>query len=348
MLKVSPEPGYVTGVYNAEDLVEIPGTRWLITSGMRGPGAPRGRLFLVDMGAKTSQEFFPVGASFAHDAERYGDAGAPDKDLIDAHGVSLRLGDDGVHTLYLVNHGGRESIEVIEVDARPDVPTATWIGAIIQDNDVWGNAVAALPDGGLVATNYCSASDPDAIQGVFRQELTGNVKEWQPGKGWSDVPGSELCSPNGIDVSPDGKWLFVCEWGPKRVVRISRGKDVPEVTKIDVPLLVDNIKWHDSGKLLTTGQVSDAKTVMVTVNGEGDHFAWTEDEQQTCDFGINILEIDPVTMEQRSVVEFYEEGGFGTATTAIHARDAVWVGSARANRVAYFPQALTVTTGAGA
>ena len=71
-----------------------------------------------------------------------------------------------MHTLYVVNHGGREAIEVFEITSEP---TVTWIGAIVQDTNVWGNAVAALPDGGVVVTNYLDLTDTEAFDKVYKR-----------------------------------------------------------------------------------------------------------------------------------------------------------------------------------
>lgn len=45
------------------------------------------------------------------------------------HGISVRPGDDGLHTLFVVRHGARESVEVF--DATGEVPSVTWIGCVL-------------------------------------------------------------------------------------------------------------------------------------------------------------------------------------------------------------------------
>src|SRR5258706_4556276 len=71
-----------------------------------------------------------------------------------AHGINLRAGPNGVHTLYVVHHGQRESVEIFELDTRGKTPTITWIGCAPSPNGVSGNSVAVLPNDGFSLTNF--------------------------------------------------------------------------------------------------------------------------------------------------------------------------------------------------
>src|SRR6202012_1289216 len=97
---------------------------------------------------------------------------------------SLLPGENDRHLLYLVNHGGREAIEVFEIDMTADRRAVAWVGAILQAPTVWGNAVAALPDGGIVATNSLDLTDSTAFDRVYAGKVTGSLMEWHPGQGW--------------------------------------------------------------------------------------------------------------------------------------------------------------------
>jgi hypothetical protein len=50
---------------------------------------------------------------------------------LSAHGLNVRAGTGGVHTLYVVRHGSRESIEVFEIDGEAKPPVVTWIGCAV-------------------------------------------------------------------------------------------------------------------------------------------------------------------------------------------------------------------------
>ncbi len=324
MSAFSGEPEFVYGPVNAEDLAWVPDSKWLITSGMDSSGNPDGHLYLVDLSSLESSVLFPDKVDFELDVDTYGDVAQPDVSGFCAHGVALREGDEGVHTLYVVNHGGRESIEAFEVDARGEEPKVTWVGAVIQEEGVWGNAVVALPDGGIAATNYLDLRDPKAFDKVYAGEITGNLKEWHQGRGWEDVPGSECSSANGLEVSADGNWYFINSWSPRKFIRLSRGKEEVERKEIPLDFLPDNVKWGPEGRLLVTGQISTPAGVFDRFNVE-----------DICNFPFEVLAIDPETLETEVLVELSHES-FGTASTALIADGDLWVGSARSDRIARF------------
>src|SRR5262249_14492608 len=121
-----------------------------------------------------------------------------------SHGINVRLGNDGLHTLYVIHHGFRETIEVFEIDARRLIPSLTWVGCIPAPAGVSLNGVAPLPDGGLAPTRTFRHGITDAPAALAGKD-TGEVHEWQPARGWTIVPGSEGPGPNGIEASRDGR-----------------------------------------------------------------------------------------------------------------------------------------------
>src|SRR5262245_27055360 len=141
---------FICGIQAPEDLVLVPGTRFLIASGM----AAGSGLHLIDTQAKTARSLFASGAAIARaDTTRFAGCPGPlDAKQAVLHGLSLRPSQTGRYTLYATNHGGRESIEVFDVDARGAAPTAVWIGCVLTPDKLPVNSVAAFSDGTLVAT----------------------------------------------------------------------------------------------------------------------------------------------------------------------------------------------------
>src|SRR5262245_58178148 len=142
---------FICGLQAAEDFVLVPGTRWLIASGMTAGSG----LHLIDTQAKTAKDLFTAQTSAAPRAnkQKFPDCPGPlDPKQSILHGLSLRPSQGGAYTLYATNHGGRESAEVFEVDARGASPTATWVGCVLTPNKVALNSVAAFSDGTLVGT----------------------------------------------------------------------------------------------------------------------------------------------------------------------------------------------------
>ena len=97
-----------------EDLIQIPQSPWAIVSSMEDDGY----LSATDSRDYSSTVVFPTATSRPrHDTATYGSCPGMAADQFRPHGINLRPGSDSVHTLYVVRHGARESVEVFEVDA---------------------------------------------------------------------------------------------------------------------------------------------------------------------------------------------------------------------------------------
>ena len=112
--------------------------------------------------------------------------GKPDEAKFSAHGLSLQTGTAGVHTLYVVHHGERESVEVFKLDARGASPRLTWVGCVVYPAGVFGNGVAALPGGAFAATSFMDPRDPKAFAKMEAGEPMGGVLIWRLKTGWRD------------------------------------------------------------------------------------------------------------------------------------------------------------------
>src|SRR5207253_2088388 len=209
---------FICGLQAAEDLVLVPGTRWLIASGMTAGSG----LHLIDTQAKTARSLFSSSVSTARtDKTRFaGCPGPPDPKQVVLHGLSLRPAQTGRYTLYATNHGGRESIEVFDVDARSATPSATWTGCVLLPEKLAANSVAAFNDGALVATVLMLPGK--TFQDVWAGRNTGVVLMWTPGsKDFRMLAGTELPGNNGIETSSDDREFYVASTGLKRIVAFS-------------------------------------------------------------------------------------------------------------------------------
>ncbi len=121
---------FVCGLEAPEDLVVLPGDEWVVAGAYSG----RGGINLIRAKDRFTVFAYPTEQVLDRfDTKTYGGAcpGPPDaatKAKFQIHGLSLVPGTNSVHRLFAVLHGGRESVEVFEVDARPATPTLTWIG----------------------------------------------------------------------------------------------------------------------------------------------------------------------------------------------------------------------------
>lgn len=313
---------FVCGPLNAEDLVRVGDSRWLVASGMdgalTGAGAAKGHLYLIDHRNKSWQVAFP-GASpaFRHDRKSFGDCPGPlNVANFSAHGIAIRQQSRGRHRLYVVGHGDREAIEVFVVDARGATPSLAWIGCVVLPDDVSANSVAILPDWGFVTTKFLDRTIPQAesMAQARQGKLNGAVFEWHPGGKVAAIPGTELSAPNGIEVSADGRTLYVAVFGTHEFVRFRRGADGLEKKAVPVAISPDNVRWTPSGKLLTVGSNYAGPTAPRST-------AWT------------VLEVDPETLSMRPAAQGASSRGMQALSVGLAVDGEIWVGTFAGDRV---------------
>ena len=197
------------------------------------------------------------------DRATYGDCPSPpDLAKFSAHGLNLRSADNGADTLYMVNHGGRKFDR--DFCARPQRSRAECRVGRLRGNA--GTYLAEL--GGAAAgwrhsgDRHVRPQDPKAADKLAAGEDTGAVYEWHPHTGFTLVPDSKMSGDNGIEVSRDGKWIYVAAWGNKAVVRLSRGSgSTAKREMLPVGFLADNLRWAPDGQLIVAGQNVSAKDV---------------------------------------------------------------------------------------
>ena len=299
-----------------EDLAVVPGSEWVISAGMAANGAIR----LINLKDKTTSVLFPtVSPRERLDKKTYGSCPGPidpaEKERFRAHGLYLRSGRNQVHTLFVVHHGNRESIEVFEFDARAKPPALTWTGCAVAPDPIGLNSVVGLADGGFITTNFQSRGTDAAARGrMMAGESNGELWEWHSDSGWKKVPGSEAAGPNGIEISNDGKWLYIGGWGSQSVIKLSRGQTPAKRESVNVGFRVDNVRWGPDGSLLAAGQGGVAPS-------------------QTS----NVARVDPNTLKFEELVRYPNNDVFASGTVAIQIGREIWVGSVRGDRIAIFP-----------
>ncbi|HWL62953.1 MAG TPA: SMP-30/gluconolactonase/LRE family protein [Steroidobacteraceae bacterium] len=316
---------YLCGPANAEDMVRLGETRWLVTSGMDGPlmggGPARGHLYLVDHQAKTFVDWFPGQAGPAkHDKTLFGSCPGPvEPNSFSAHGLSLKEQSAGRYRLYVTAHGAREAVEVFDIDASGARPTVAWVGCVVLPDDVMANGVTMLPDGGFVVTKFLDRRQPEgqAFAAVQRRQLNGALYEWRPGGKVQVIPGTEMSGPNGILASADGRTLYVAAFGTSEVIKFQRdGAGVKkQVKKVDIA--ADNLRWTPDGKMLAAGNNSCGTP--------------------PCPPGWKVLEIDPATLAARIVASSERTTGMDGATVGIRVGNEVWVGTYKGDRIGFLP-----------
>ncbi len=326
-----PDAGlsFICGLTNAEDLVEVPGTPWIIASGLADGEHTDGHIYLVNAHDRTVQVLLPGHVVYQQDPATFGACpGAPDETKFSAHGLSLRVGSASEHTLYVVHHGERESVEVFKLKAGPVAPTLTWVGCVISPAGVLGNGVAALPGEAFAASNFLSTNDPKAMDRLMAGQPEGGLLIWRPNTGWQDVPdAATISADNGVAASADGKQLFVAGTGDETVVRLSLDRAAADRTVIKTGFHTDNLRWGSDGFLYASGARDSLQNLL----------ACAPNTQQRCTSPFSVMRIDPVTLQTREVVRHPGGPSFGAASTALRIGDEYWFGTPHGDRIAIAP-----------
>jgi hypothetical protein len=320
---------FVCGLKNPEDLVAVPGTSWIIASGMSaGVG-----ISLIDARNGSHSVLYPGPSPAAKHDSRFADCTTPpDAAKLETHGLNLRTGPDGRSTLYAVAHGARESIEVFDVEMSAARPKLTWKGCVPMPQDLAANSVASFADGGLVATVLLMPGKTFA-DSVARRP-TGAVFEWSPGKhGFEQLRGSELPGNNGIEVSKDDKTIFVVSSGFQTVVAFSHTNPVNQLgTTRPLPFTPDNVHMAPDGKLLTAGMKNDEPACGGAPGPQHDLA-----KLSTCPRGFIAMSIDPMTMKEALYAQGPANPSFSNATMVLPVDKQFWIGSFSADRVGHAP-----------
>ena len=319
-----PELSYVCGPEKPEDVLALPGTRWLIASGfVDGAG-----LKLVDTGARRFVRWF-TGAreEVSQDRRAFPRCPGPvDPALFNARGLSLRSTGRDRWRLLVVNHGGRQSIEVFDIDARDDAPRLTWRGCVPMPDGQIGNSVASFADGTILVTVLTrpGTSIADFVMG----RPTGAVWQWRPGDAaFAMLAGTELPGNNGLETDPDDRRFYVVAFGWHAVVVFDRADTRQPLARIEAPdFMPDNIHWSGN-RLLLAGMRLDEPAcggLRQVVGGVAD--------PMLCRRGWVVGELKDGRIA--TVAYGRPQPGFNGVSAATIAGGELWLGSFQSGRIA--------------
>jgi hypothetical protein len=321
---------FVCGAQNPEDLVPIPGTRWLIASGMKeGAG-----LKLVDTAARTARLFYTGSpAQQRPDKTMFPNCPAPpEPGTFNAHGIYLRRAQaSGLYLLYVVSHGRLEAIQVFTVDVRSTEPSLMWTGCVPTPEGNNANSVAAFSDGTIIATVPQRPGTTNAQR--LRGEPTGDVVEWKPGtNAFRVVPGTQLAGNNGIEISLDEREFYVVSFGTHTVVVFSRQDPLKPLRQSQAPgFMPDNLRWSGD-RLIAAGPMYDEPACGGTRLAVVDNPVLT-----SCHRGYVVAELDPKTMAWKVLAYAVPNPNIAVVSTGVVMGDTLWIGAANSEGIGYQP-----------
>ncbi|MDG2304148.1 MAG: SMP-30/gluconolactonase/LRE family protein [Candidatus Binatia bacterium] len=312
------------GFKNPEDLVALPGGRFLLLSEMGSmlDASVEGELSVFDI---VQGKRLPLEIRWNPNGENWADPECAVPQILNPHGIDLLRRPDGRLALFAVNHGGREAVEVFELIENRGSWTAVWRGCALPPGDPLLNDVTALPDGGFATTHMW---DKDSFTPVLGFKLllgldTGWVWEWRPDSGFTQIAGTEGSMPNGIASSADGHLLYIDYYTENRAVRFDR----------------------TTGEVVGEFEISQPDNVVIDENGQlwiaGHHqFIGNPDcagIEGACPWKYTVARVDPTTMEGKVVLE-HEGPPMGFATVALPVGDRLFLGTAEGDRIVSMPR----------
>jgi hypothetical protein len=308
----------ICGLKNPEDMIRLTGSRWALVGRLgRDPNAPGG-FSLIDLASQTSR-VLTAEVSKPPSAEYSSCPGAPVASDLITHGLDVRRLAHGAMEVFAVNHGGRESIEVFDLQVNGQGASLTWKGCVVLPTDIFANAVAALPDG-LAVSSFGSSGDQGSAE-LLAGNPTGFIGRWTPQKGWVHVIGSEFGGDNGVAAAPDGSVLYVNDWndGTLRIVPLGEGVS-PATIKLG-NFHPDNIHFLPDGNLVVGGQIGKARDIMACAS------------EARCAVGSMIVVVDPRAQMVKSQLSIAPTSTFGAASTALSYGKDFWISSFRGDRI---------------
>ncbi|WBO21331.1 SMP-30/gluconolactonase/LRE family protein [Sphingomonas abietis] len=318
-------PHIISKLVSVEDAVAI-NDDWVVGSSYSMTNAPTG-FYLFNARTKAF-ETIKGGIASRFDRKAFPTCpGAPDFKTLSTHGVDYY---PERKRLYLVNHGGRESVEVFDVALTGGKPHFTWVGCAVAPANTYPDAVAGLADGGMIVTSLWNPNDPTRNDKMKAAAPLGGVFKWSPVAGWSTVPGTaDFSGPNGVLATRDGKTIYVNLYAGKQVARVDLSGGHATVRLASVPYLADNIRWNSRGTAIYVGGQAESLDTMFKC------YAAPFPGCKTIKFQINLL--DPKTMTMSVVVPAGTYQGMSAGTGAIDLNKELWVTSFKDDDIAIFP-----------
>lgn len=334
------ELGTVCGFENPEDVEPLPAADLLLVSEMRVPGRSGGGAIAAlpasagDGGSPLEPrrlwpppagEPMPVGSG-AGDPTC---TAPPSVEAWSPHGIASAAA-DGATRVAAVGHGAREAIELFELRGRGAGASLVWQGCIPMPADVVANDVAFARPGGwaLLATDYAPSLQGwrgawFMISGGLGRD-TGRVLSWSRERGWRALPGTTAPLPNGVALSPEGRYVYWAETGSGRIVRIpgpaSGEAFAAAAASADIGGHPDNLSWSPRGTLLTA------------THTEGFGFVLCALGRAPCRTGWSIFEIDPETMRAKELLH-HDGSALGAVASVAELHGRLYLGAVFDDRI---------------
>lgn len=314
---------------NPEDLVPSPAGQFILVSqyGDMEGGRP-GSLVALTPPNGSIETLFPA-ADRVQPAPGWGDASCPPPDaaLFAPHGIDIERLDSGpnagIDAFYVVNHGGRESVEMFEVQEGPESIELTWRGCVLAPQDGYFNDLVVMRNGDF-RVSQMFPRHANVLWAALRMQFSGHAPghayHWSTAGGFERLPGTDAKFANGLEKSADERYLYVNSYFGNEVIKVdtTTGTRVGSVS-VASP---DNLSWSPTGELLAASHHASLR----------DTLACQGLETGSCPFRFEIVAIDTERLVSRVLID--QQGPpMGAATVALPFGNAVYLGTFAGDRI---------------
>ena len=304
----------ICGVSKPEDMVPLTGSEWVIVSGYSPDSLYRvssRRRTVTNLAERTRIRW---------NRQDYADCPGPLKPGgLTAHGIAIVEGRSP--RLLVINHGGREAIEVYGMRKRD--AALTWIGCVPIPSDMMANSIVPLPSGGFAVTNLGNPK-ANVLDDIIAGRPTGDVRLWSLREGWKILPNSQGSGPNGLALSRDGRSIYVVMSGSRDIVRMRLDGGAAASRSAPMQILPDNLRWTPGGTLVTTGMRFDPEANLRCF------------KTPNCRPPFDIYEVDPGSLSVSSLAGRFSPRPMTLPTTALRVGNELWISSIGGDRIAIF------------
>ncbi|MEM7465431.1 MAG: SMP-30/gluconolactonase/LRE family protein [Pseudomonadota bacterium] len=311
---------------NPEDIVALPGDEAILIGEYGASAEAKGRLVVFEIASEKQHTVFRGGQGKSVAESGWGDPSCttPPDETFNSHGIDLVRRDDGRLQLLVIQHGNREAVELFEVMGEGRNWRVAWRGCVPSPPNASLNSVAALPNGDFYTTQMIPLEPRIDIRKSIPRHITGHVFAWSQSKAsFSKIEGTDGAMPNGIVVSPDGRYIYMNATAEHSVrkVEVATGRELARAT-VDTP---DNARWSPDGRVLISSLDKD-------LTGP-DFAACVSLKRGACSIPFKIVALDPDSM---TIVEtLYESTGapMGAGTVGLRVGDDLFIGTFHGDRI---------------
>jgi hypothetical protein len=311
---------------NPEDIVALPGDQAILIGEYGASAEVSGRLVVFELESEKQHTVYRGEQGKGTAEAGWGDPSCaePPGKAFNSHGIDLIRRDDGRLQLLVIQHGSREAVELFEVMGAGTEWQVEWRGCVPSPPNASLNSVAAISNGDFFTTQMIPLEPHiDLRQGIPRH-ITGHAFAWsQSEAAFRKIGGTDGAMPNGIVVSPDGRFIYMNATAENSVrkVDVASGRELGRAM-VHTP---DNARWAPDGRVLISSLAEG-----LTGKDLADCMSI---KQGACTIPFKIVVLDPESMTIVETLYASDGAPMGAGTVGLQVGTDLFIGSFHGDRI---------------